>query len=420
MAVVNRVLLLSFAVVLGSHTFLSRGLDHDGSHNLLHMILMNGIYNIELSRKFFDVFYQLPSYLFIKFSPFPSLSFLTRLHSFGLIWVHIISIVGCFLMLPKGHKNLLFFPLLAFLTGPMTGLGISISVGLSVCSYIWLTTFVIYYSDLSLLRHRLLFVLVPFPLLFSHELTSYMALPLVALCVFKYQKESGFSNKLLIKITTGVLILSSLLAFLLFLLHDTVFDNRESFLTSLINLEFMYSYGRFNFPVLISFILIIFFGLSVILQNGKNSSWFGVKEKGSVLKNPFIRNLSQFFLTIWFHGKVPMVLFGVISFISCFFLFFWFFKTPIDFPMEDDYRARIWSPCFALPLNFLFWWCFKDKMMRFRFERCKWFLLSLMVVSVTFTSWRLRSDWLFYKHRVEFSRVLSRFSGYSGVGFRSN
>ena len=216
MSAVNKLLLVVAALVLGSHTFLSRGLEYDGSDNLLRMIIEESFYNAQLSRKFFDFFYQLPAYLFIKFSPIPSLPFLTAIHSFGLIWVHIISLIGCFFILPKGRKNLLFFPLFAFLTGPLTALGISVSQGLSVCSYIWLVAFVLYYSDLSLWKHRLLFFLTPFPLLFSHELISYMAFPLIALSILKHQNESALLNKLLIKITTGVLILSSFFAFFLF------------------------------------------------------------------------------------------------------------------------------------------------------------------------------------------------------------
>lgn len=409
MTIVNRLLLISCAAVLGSHTFLSRGLDHDGSHNLFHMIAEKAIYNVELSRKIFDFFYQLPAYLLIKFSPFSSLSILTIFHSFGLIWIHIISIIGCFFILPKGRKNLLFFPLFAFLTGPVTGLGISVSVGLSVCSYIWFVAFVLYYSDLSLLRHRLLFFLVPFPLLFSHELTSYMALPLIALCLRKYQKESVLFHKLLIQITTGVLVLSSFLAFLLFFIHDTTFDNRDSFVTSLTNLEFIYSQNGFNFPVIISFVLIIFLFLSILSYSGKTLLWFGIREKKDGFKNLFFRNLSSFIA--WALEKVPIALFLLISFFSCFFSFFWFFKVPMEFPMEDDYYTRVWPLCFALPLNFLFWWLFKERIKGFHFRKYPWFLLSLVVVGVTFTSWRLRSDWLFYRHRVEFSEVLSRFQG---------
>lgn len=409
MAAVNRLLLVICAAVLGSHTFLSRGLDYDGSHNLFYMIAEEAIYNIELSRKFFDFFYQLPAYLFIKLSSSSSLSTLIALHSFGLIWIHIISIIGCFLILPKDRKNLLFFPLFAFLTGPMTGLGISVSVGLSVCSYIWFAAFVLYYSDLSCLRHRLLFFLAPLPLLFSHELISYMALPLGLLCLWKYQKESVLFNKLLIQITIGVLVLCSFLAFLFLFSHDTLSNNREAFFSVLKRLEFIYFYGKVNFPVVISILLIGFFGLSVALQKEKKLSGFGMKE--SALRNPFFKSLSSVFLIAWFRGKAPIILFLLIGSVSGFFLFFWLVKTPVDFPMEDDYRARVYIPCLALPVNFLFWWFFKEKAMEFRFRKCPWLLLSLVIAGVTFTSWRLRSDWLFYRHRVEFSEALSRFQG---------
>ena len=52
------------------------------------------------------------------------------------------------------------------------------------------------------------------------------------------------------------------------------------------------------------------------------------------------------------------------------------------------------------------------------FRKCPWFVLSLIVAGVALTSWRLHSDYLFYRHRAEFTEALSHFQGvlpYSSV-----
>ena len=305
----NKVLFLSFAIVLGSHTLVSRGLAYDGIHNLFSMAMENKFfhYSSEPARIIFDYFYQLPVWLFIKLSSSSSLSLLTILHSFGLIWIHIISIVGCFLILPKDKKNFLFFPLFGFLTGPLPALGASVSVAISVCSYIYLTAFVIYYSNLSSWRHRLFFVLVPFPLLLSHELMSYMAFPLIFLCVRKYKSESCFLNKIIVASVGILMIVSSFLSFKFLLFHKGTINNSDDFIESLVKLRFIYDSSRgFNLPVIISLCLIFFLSLYAFHFKEKKSI---LKRKRGNLRNPLVVFLFQFLMSIQTKGKEKAPLF---------------------------------------------------------------------------------------------------------------
>ena len=409
MIAVNRVLLLSFVVVLGSHTLLSRGLEHDGVFKLINIAIYNTFVLSDPARIISNTLSQLPIWLFVKFSSSSSLSILTILYSFCLIWIHIISIVGCFLILPKNKKELLFFPLFAFLTGPLLALSVSVSMALSVCSYVWLTAFVIYYSDLSFWKHRFFFTLVPLLLLLSHELMSYMAFPLIALCVSKYQKESNFLNKIIISSSIGVLIISSLLAFWFPFIAEVNVSNRASFLNALIHFDFIYSYKGFNLPAIISFCLIVFLGLYIFPFKKNNLSVLKGKIQKNSYKNSLNVFLSQFFIKIWTKGKnkVPFFLFMLIFSFSCFFGFYLFFIGDIF--AEYDFVIRVWPPCFALPLVLALWWFLKEKEMGFKNHR--WFFLTLMIASVVLTLWRVQSDWQFYKHQKEFSKVLSTFQG---------
>ena len=134
---VNVILSLGAITVLLSHILFSVGL-YDGPVNLFEMILYEKIQILEISRAIFEIFQSFFALIFItKFSS-SSIPLLIWLFSFGLIWIHIFSLLGCYFILPKQQKNMIFFPLFAFFIGPVISLHISISVGLSVCSYVWL------------------------------------------------------------------------------------------------------------------------------------------------------------------------------------------------------------------------------------------------------------------------------------------
>ena len=97
-------------VSLCSYTLFQRGFDEDGSFNLIKMIFSEQIIFHETSRLFFNIFHQLPAWLFVRFSFSESLSFVTIIYSFSLIGIHILSFLGCYLLLPQ-NKKISFFSL---------------------------------------------------------------------------------------------------------------------------------------------------------------------------------------------------------------------------------------------------------------------------------------------------------------------
>ena len=254
-ALVSFCLFAAFIAAILSHIIFSTGLNFCGVNYLGDMIFFNSFVFFEKSRTFFKFLTQVPAWSFIKFSPSNSLSALTSIFSFGLIWMHIISFVGCWLILPKNKKAFIFFPLFAFLVGPLTALSHSISVSLSVFSYVWLTTFVIYYSNLSLARHRVFFLLVPFPLLLSHELMSYASLFLIFLCLLKRSSETEPVNKTIITSLILFFIVTFFIA-LYFIFFPASFGNRDGFLSSLLNLKFLYA-GKKIYPHIISALILV-------------------------------------------------------------------------------------------------------------------------------------------------------------------
>ena len=112
-----------------------------------------------------------------------------------MIWIHILSLSICYFILPSDRKFFFFFPLFAFFTGPLTALDISISVALTVGSYLWAVAFIIHYSNLSLKSHKVFLIISILPLFQSHELMIYMSFFFIALCLLKSKKETDKLNR---------------------------------------------------------------------------------------------------------------------------------------------------------------------------------------------------------------------------------
>ena len=101
----------------------------------------------------------------------------------------------------------------------------------------------------------------------------------------------------------------------------------------------------------------------------------------------------------------------MISSFSILLIYSLFFSISFsDFSFKvDHFHTRVWPPCFALPLNLVLWWFFKER--NFSLSTHNWFLYSLIVASVALTLWKVDSDLKFYKHQKDFSKLLSTFQG---------
>ena len=375
-----------FITALFSHVIFSVGLDYDGSHILTGMVFKNSFEFIETSRLFFDFLKELPAYLFIQFFPSDSLSLLTQVFSFGLVWIHIFSLIGCWLILPKDRKSFIFFPLFAFCCGPLIALEHSISTSLSAFSYVWFMAFVIYYSDLSLKMHKALLFLTPLPLFLSYELMSYASLLLIFLCLLKinnYQKT--FANKAII---TGLVVFFSMTFFVqcYLIFFPTSLVNRDNYLSDLLSLSFLYTSS--NEKISIHACTVVVFILTVI---------------------PFVSSvrlrraplfLKRFFLTFL----------SISSLITNTVLLFPSFLYPLipHYYLYPAVNNRIYSFC-ALPFTILLWFLFEKKI--FQFEKQKLFLTLCLISAFSLIKWRVEMDYNFYKLQRQFSEKLERCQG---------
>ena len=380
--VINRVFIFSIVTILTSHTLFSAGLNHDGVFNLLHMVFNNSFFFLEKSRTFFDILYQFPAYFFIKFSSVSSLAILSQIFSFSLIWIHIFSLLICYFIIPNSKKPFIFFPLFGFFMGPVTALGISVSVALSVCSYVWLTAFIIYYSDLSKKIHRVVFILIPLPLLLSHEMMSYMAWPLIFLCRDKNKKEKTLFNKTLIMFVISVLLITSFVQISMILLHGIFMDSSSNiinFTGNLINFKFLFSESKIALPIIFATVTL----LSSFIE------FFKVPLKDRILNTLGIMMVSGFLFLI------------IISPV---------FHLKDNFLFYSAYDLRVYPPVIALPLSLLLWWLCEKQKINIQ-KRSKAFLLSCVFCCLSLTFFRLSSDDMFYKHQMKFSQQLRKCKG---------
>lgn len=378
----NKFLFSCFAISMISQVFFSRGLGLDGAHNLTRMILRDSFYQLEISRTSFHFLQQLPAFLFIKWQWSDSISLLTKLFSFGLIYIHLISFIGAWLILPHHKKQFLFFPLIAFFLGPITAFGASISASLSVCSYLWFQAFTIYYSDLSLKKHQIILALSPLPLFLSHELMSYMAWPLIALSILKLKSEKDPLNKFLLRLISGFFVVISLTSlFLLIFPNLSELPNRKEFIESLIKMEFFFKIKQGSLQWIYSACILNFFFLMILFLQ-------------LFVSKKYYRPI----LTFVFSG---LLLTGILLVIHPFYELFGVFK------LTTEEEARVWAVCIALPGSFLLWWLFETKKLQWK----KSFLMASIVASISLTFWRVGSDYQFYRYQKQFADKLKNFKG---------
>ena len=379
---VNIIFALGAVVVLYFHVLFAVGL-YDGSHDLIEMIFSHRVLILEISRLFFEFGQQAPTLFFIEKFSSSSLLFLVQLFSFGLVWIHAFSLIGCYFILPKNKKNMIFFPLLGFWTGSVISLHLSISVGLSACSYIWLVAYIIYYSDLSNKIQKAFFFIAPLPLILSYESMSYMAWPLIALCGYRRKEKQRGGALWFVQLC---LIIVSIVQIVMTVFHDRITnssyaDNLASVIREIIYFDFLFK-PSFNFLLVLA-LLILFY---CFIQIYKDS--YKIK------------------FNLQFIEYLIFLIFIFILIASCFQI-----KNNFIF----DYSIRHYPPALALPLSLFLWWICETRkidMEKWRWKRGnKLFLLSKLIFILIFCFFRVYFDWSFFKFQMRVSKYLHSHKG---------
>ena len=376
---VTIVFIFGAIAVLASHILFAVGL-YDGEVDLYHNIAEDTFFlGWEKSRTVFNALKLFPTYLFLKFPVF-SLNLSARVFSFGLIWIHILSFIGCYLILPKKKKHMIFFPLFAFFAGPAVSLHLSISAALSVCSYVWLIAYMIYYSDLSQKIHRTLFFILPLPLILSHELMSYMAWPLIYFCWQKNKTEENLFNKSLIGFTMIYLFIASVVQTFMTVFHEKLTNtiNDKHIVINIIKyFDFLfYFYPNVNFLLAVSILIMILF---LILPY-----------KDTIKHKP---------------KKMLIILYSLI--------FIFVVTASILQTMKGfipDYNIRFYPSIITLPLGILLWWIYEKRKTDIE-KISKLFLLSCTLFCLTLVFCRITFDYKFYKYQTAMATYLSKCKG---------
>ena len=367
---------ISFSLI--SYCFFLRGVESDGREILSEIIFKNGFFYAEKARILFHFFYEFPFVLYLKIFPHSSLYLTKIVWSVSLIWMHIFSLISSYIILPKNKKYFIFFPLIGFVFGPMTSLGLSISVSFIVSSYIWMLAFIIHYSNLSLRWHKFIFILSICSSFLSHEIMTYMVWPLIFLCIFKLKRNKETQ----LTIQTGIILLS--INFLIsgfFTLFPDWPEHRSYFMESLERIYFFYKEGFYAPSVSTFLVLVIFFT--------------------SLLKTETHQITKQLSIIIL---SVAAIFFCIMNFINPIypvlgdFITFW-----------NEYDKRVWV-VIALPFSLLIWWLFEIN--KVSFLEYKVFFFFCIILTISITGWRIGTDYRFYQYQTQFAKKLSHCQGY--------
>ena len=365
--------LFMISLCLISFVYFDLSLFYDGSHVLFYILKSETFHLFETARKTFHFFQQFPVWFFLHGTDSSSLPAVIKLYSFGMIWIHILALFICYFILPIGSKFPFFFPLFAFFTGPLTAFSFSISVALSLCSYLWAVAFIIHYSNLSFRSHKVLFVLSILLLFQSHELMSYMSLFFIGLCLLKYKKEKiEFNRYLILACICFFVFIFIYHTFDLFYLEGNAFrkDNRDYFLRSVFNFDFLFIGSTFNLLVLISILLKIFLLIELFIK-----------------KNKFY----------YFLGLVLLIF--VVGFFS---------HSSLNSNLVF-YSSRFYPPLLSFPFCLLIWIIYEK---RFKsWNPSNYFLMLCFLVFISLTFYRIQWDFKFYKNVKKITNYLSKCQG---------
>lgn len=374
----NYVITICVSFSLISYCLFLRGVESDGREILSEIIFKNGFFYAEKARILFHFFYELPIVLHLKLFPSSSLYLIKIIWSFSLIWMHIFSLAFSYIILPKNKKYFIFFPLMGFVFGPMTSLGLSISVSFIVSSYVWMLAFITHYSNLSFKWHKIAFIFTICTSFLSHELMSYMAWPLILLCIFKLKNDR--KNQLIIQTGITLLAINSLVSGFFTLFPDWP-EHRSYFIESFENFYFFYKNG-FYAPSVSAFLIIVIFFISLLKA-----------ETLQIKKQILIISLSiaaTFFCIMNFINPIYPILGDFIT--------FW-----------NEYDKRVWV-VIALPISLLIWWLFEIK--NLSFLEFKLFFIFCIIFTLSLTGWRIGTDYRFYQYQTQFANKLSYCQGY--------
>ena len=357
-----------------SFIFFDSGLFYDGSFRLFLILYFEDFTFYEASRQSFHFLQQLPVWLFLHETDSNSLSSSIKLFSFGLIWIHIPSLLVCYLMTHR--KISFFFPLFAFFTGPLTAFNLSISVALSLCGYLWAVCFIIYYSDLSLRSHKTLLILSLLPLFQSHEMMCYMSLFLMGLCFLKLKKEKDKINRHLILTCIGFLgFLFAYHTFDLIFLEEIIArkTNKSLFLEALFKFNFLVQNSKLNIFVLISILLKVCLLIELFIKKNKSYCFLGL-----------------FLLAV------------LLKFV---------FSLTVSYPAESylQLKTRFYPPMISLPFGLLIWLIFEEKLKNWRPSNS--FLIICLLAFISLAFYQIQSNFEFYNHRKSVSKYLSNCQG---------
>ena len=226
--------------------------------------------------------------------------------------------------------------------------------------------------------HKILFFIVPLPLILSHELMSYMALPLIALCWHKGKKERKLFNKSLIGFVMIFLLFTSAVQTLMILSHETLTNTKNDLSTIIDHI----TYFDFLFKPELNFLLAFtIFTLNLFfIQFYKNSIRHKIIKK-AILFIPF--------------GFILLLIVSI-------------FQTANNF--IPDYSIRFHPPIIILPFSMLIWWLYERRQTDIE-KIGKVFLLGCILFCLTLVFCRINFDYKFHKYKNEISEQLAKCKG---------
>lgn len=243
-----------------------RGLFQDGAYYLYRLAERDWFYLYDPARTSVQVIRQAPAVALLQLGDFP-LFRLAQIFSLAMLWWPPALTALCWAIAPRGQKIWTVLPLLHLLLGMSTTSFEAVGEAAIAASYFWVMLFMIEFRA----RHwpsQAFFLLMCLPAFQMHE-AGFLLTPVLGFAVLlRALKATAMAERVFLGMC-GVFLAAIVAYQISWVLYPRIPAERESALSGLLTLGFLYFEGRTNLPVVTALGGIVALSITPFLDDEK-------------------------------------------------------------------------------------------------------------------------------------------------------
>lgn len=237
-----------------------RGLVADGVWYLLQMVQYGGFALVEPTRLCAQILVQWPVVLALRLG-IHDFDTLSVIHSFGLYYLNLLSLVIAWAVLPRDWKAMMAFPILSVVFGQMTSAYAAVAESRVLSLMFWPMAFAVLFVRIRDWRSAMVPLALALPSLLMYESMVFLGVVLAGMARHRCRGETRAAVRVYWAAIAGWFVLGSLVA-LVSIIFARDPTSRSGFIASLVDLQFAaVAWDQLNPPFFVALGGLILMGL---------------------------------------------------------------------------------------------------------------------------------------------------------------